>query len=160
MLRKSTKSFKERALKDTGPKHRVNSKVKGNRNEIEVAKALTKWVGVAFRRTPASGAIHIPLHWLSGDVFCTSENFNFPFSVETKHYAKITVGLVSKWQKQAKADADRINKIPMLITRENGMPKGEWVIHIPSKEIPGIWRSWSSTKVFSMDYHKFVKLYT
>lgn len=123
----SGKSFREKALGEVGSK-RVNSKVKGNKNEVEVAKALSKWTGVPFRRTPASGAIHVPLHWLSGDVFCAADGFDFPFNVETKHYRKTTENLVRKWWAQTCRDAERVNKIPMLIYRENGWDKGQWVI--------------------------------
>ena len=130
MSESNSKSFKERVLGEPGSKPRVNSKVKGNRNEVEVAKALSKWTGVPFRRTPASGAIHVPLDWLAGDVFCAVKDFDFPFSVETKHYKKVTPGLISKWLGQAKLDADRVDKQAMLIVRENGWAKGYWDIYL------------------------------
>jgi Holliday junction resolvase len=121
--------MREKLLGDSGRK-RVNSKAKGNLNEREVAKALTKWTGVTFRRTPASGAIHVPLDWLCGDVFCTDKNFDFPFSVETKHYHKITDGMKDKWWEQAAQDAARIGAHPMLIYRQDGWPKSTWMVRV------------------------------
>ena len=126
MSRKSSKNLRERALKEPGYKKRVNSKVKGNRNELEVAKFLTRWTGVEFRRTPMSGAIHVPLEWLSGDVFCVDKDFNFPFSVEAKHYHKVRPSMVETWWEQTKTDAERINKKPLLFFREDGMSKNTW----------------------------------
>jgi hypothetical protein len=128
MSGRSSKSMKERALGGLGSKKRVNSKVKGNRNEVAVAKALSKWTGVEFRRTPASGAIHVPLDWLCGDVFCADKDFDFPFSVETKHYKKITPNMLDRFWEQAHQDAMRIAKYPMLIYREDGMSAGTWVV--------------------------------
>lgn len=154
MSESNSRSFKEIALGEPGSKKRVNSKVKGNKNEVEVAKAISKWTGVPFRRTPASGAIHVPLHWLSGDIFCAMDNFKFPFSVETKHYKKVSPKLVEKWWKQTCVDAERVNKIPMLIYRANGWPKKEWCIHIL---IDGLVGAYHSSVLFATDYNEFIK---
>ena len=35
----------------------INSKVKGNNNELKAAKWLTKWTGCPFTRTPSSGGL-------------------------------------------------------------------------------------------------------
>lgn len=185
MSRKSTKSATVRAQKGPGfkaramgiPDHRkkVNSKVKGNANELEVAKALSKWTGVEFRRTPASGAIHVPLDWLAGDVFCTDKSFDFPFSVETKHYSKIYPKMKKDFWLQACNDAARISKIPMLMYRENGWPAKTWKVQFPSvglypyalynifEMLPlnGTRPSMrvNSTDLFEVDYNELIKIF-
>ena len=164
------KSFRERVLGESGRKAKVNSKVKGNRNEVKVAKMLSDWTGAPFRRTPASGAIHVPLDWLCGDVFCADQKFDFPFSVETKHYKRITAGMEMKFWEQAVVDANRIDKIPMLITRENNYPKDTWLIHlpyytidffkrnlIPYINIKNVYIRVHSMDLLKHDYHDFVR---
>lgn len=171
------KSFKERALGEPDKKKRVNSKVKGNRNEVDVAKALSKWTGVEFRRTPASGAIHVPLHWLAGDVFCTDNKFDFPFSVEAKHYDKLYPKMKRDFWEQTCNDADRIKGYPMLMYRENGWPKKTWKVQLPSVGIMpyvmhqafemcptenGIrpFMRINSEALFAINYKEFLKFYT
>ena len=164
--------FKSRALGVAEPKQKVNSKVKGNKNELKVAKAISKWTGVEFRRTPMSGAIHVPLHWLAGDIFCTDQSFNFPFAVEAKHYHKLTDGKMITFFMQAKADADRINKHPLLMARENGMPKGEWKVMLDQLQLffafkgflPQVWMghglncfTLTSEQLFSVPYEEIAK---
>ena len=170
MSKRSTKSLTERVLGEPGFKKRVNSKVKGNLNEREVAKALSRWAGVEFRRTPASGAIHVPLDWLCGDVFCTDKDFDFPFSVETKHYKKITPRMVSKFWEQTCIDAKRIDKQPMLMIRENDWPRGMWEIYLrvgfyylgprmlcKFTGVPHLHFIVSSIELFNIDYNEFIK---
>ena len=165
------KGFKEKALGLSPVKSRVNSKQKGNRNEVEAAKALTQWTGYTFRRTPASGAIHVPLDWLCGDVFCTSRELDFPFSVETKHYKQTTDKLIAKWWDQTCVDAERIEKLPMLMYRANDWPAKTWWIilrmhriALTKLSIPTIpfdldltVNSIHSNDLFSVAYNEFVK---
>jgi len=174
MSKRSTISMKEKLLGGAGSKQKVNSKVKGNRNELEVAKALTRWTGVEFRRTPMSGAIHVPLDWLCGDVFCVDKNFDFPFSVETKHYRKVTNSLLHKWWDQTCDDAKRINKLPLLIYRSNNWPADTWDILLPISRfvatragLPSNSFGYDlkvsnvhSTYLFNIDYYKFIKWLT
>lgn len=129
MSKRNSKSLKERALGVAGS-NKINSKVKGNRNEVSVARFLSEWTGVEFRRTPASGAIHVPLDWLNGDVFCTNKDFDFPFSVEAKHYDKIYPKMKSDWWIQTCNDAARINKFPMLFYRSNGWKRDTWTVRM------------------------------
>jgi len=157
MSKQDGRSFKEKALGEPGSKKRVNSKVKGNKNEVAVAKALSKWTGVPFRRTPASGAIHVPLDWLAGDVFCAVKDFDFPFCVETKHYKRVTQGLVKKWLAQVREDAKRIDKVPMLIYREDGWAANTWQIIILWESDPDKWIPVSSKDLFMLDYKTFIK---
>ena len=120
---------------------RINSKKKGDKNELEVSKWLEKWTGVPFTRVPSSGG----LRWkntanVCGDVVCEDEDFNFPFSVETKHLKNIRFSKklrvnskIRSIYDQCKIDADRANRMPMLILRENGMPKGTYIIYFDFK---------------------------
>lgn len=130
MSRKSTKSLKAKALGKPDRPKRVNSKVKGNRGELMAAEWLKGWTGKEWRRVPQSGAYHVPLDWLNGDLFCLDKYFDFEFSVEVKSYKKVTPGLLDNFWGQAQADADRIGKHPMLMVRQNGYPEGKWDIYL------------------------------
>lgn len=142
-----------RTIKDDlfgeGYKQPINQKKKGNRNELVVCKVLEKWTGVPFSRVPSSGG----LRWknnksICGDVVCTDENVYFPFSVETKHLKMLAVGKnllrsnskVFTIYKQAKRDADRAGKIPMMMLRCNGMKEGEYWVFVPANEADILFR--------------------
>lgn len=116
---------------------RVNSKNKGGKFEREVAKIIQRWTGYEFSRVPSSGG----LRWkktdnISGDITCSDPEHagKFPFSVECKFHKEINFEHILLGNKgckvlefwdQATSDAERCNKVPMLIMRYNGMPKGE-----------------------------------
>ena len=74
-----------------GVENKFQSRAKGNRNELVLAKLLTEWTGVKFERTPRSGGLHWPAEFACGDVVCISKTFTFPFSVETKHYKNLGI---------------------------------------------------------------------
>lgn len=122
MSRKSSRKFKERALQEAGS-DRFNSKAKGGRNERVVAKLLSKWVGAKFIRVPMSGGLHFESELLCGDVVCVSPNIVVPWSFETKFYKDYTESDSVRFWKQAKQDAERIDKFPMMLLRKNGWPK-------------------------------------
>jgi len=118
---------------------KINSKKKGSKNERELAKAFEKWTGFDFARVPTSGG----LRWkrtldTTGDIMVAEQEhiFTFPFSIETKfHFEidpwKILLGQSSKlddFMGQARADAERSKKIPLVFFRYNGMPKSTWFI--------------------------------
>lgn len=125
----------------TSPRKKaINSKRKGNENELVVCSVLQQWtLGEEFVRVPASGG----LRWknlvnICGDVIPTNHKFNFIFSTETKHRKDIKLGegefhirytsaLAKAWY-QCKRDSIRINKIPMMMLRENGMPAGTFMV--------------------------------
>lgn len=125
---------------DEKPK-KLNSKVKGNKNEVAVAKWLGKWTGKQFRRTPMSGAIGATFKGVSGDVVVI-DNSDFLFCVEAKSYKKIPLTgflrqssyLYNFWE-QALRDAKNVDKETLLIVRVNGMPKDEWVVYFETKTI-------------------------
>jgi len=117
----------------------INSKRKGDKNELNLAKLLAEWTGKTFHRVPKSGG----LRWkdnanVVGDLCCEDNSFDFAFSVETKHVASLGLNgpILRKNAKiftyfaQCERDASRLGrgKLPILIIRENGMPKNEyWV---------------------------------
>jgi len=112
----------------------VNGKAKGNRVEREVAKVLSKWWGSDFTRTPSSGMFSTTHATqlsslgvdLAGDIICPKD---FPFSVEVKSRKKIDLFDVARngkdseiwdWWMQSCRDANQVNKIPLVIFKENG----------------------------------------
>lgn len=120
----------------------VNSKNKGDCNEREAARALTEWTGYEFVRIPLSGG----LGWdnrvnVCGDLISTDPEFDFPFSVETKHYRSLGLkkgvhllrsnSVVFTFMAQCKRDAETAGKNPFLMLRENGMKQGTWYIFLP-----------------------------
>lgn len=115
----------------------VNSKSKGGRFERAISKWFTAWTGYEFNRVPASGG----LRWknaenISSDVTCTDSKHSrkFRFSIECKNYSDLNFEHVLlerksckilKFWEQARRDAERAKKFPMLVMHYNGMPKGE-----------------------------------
>lgn len=104
----------------------INSKVKGNKAELDACKLLSAWAGVSFNRVPNSGG----LGWvkdarISGDIVAPVD-FDFPFSIEVKYYedlgipTKLKAGLIKKFWEQAVKDSLPINKIPLLLVKQNG----------------------------------------
>lgn len=117
----------------------INSKRKGNVNELEVTKILQEWTGHEFARVPRSGG----LRWknrmdICGDVINVDTGFEFPFSVETKHVASLGLNaellrvnsVVYTYWAQCQRDATASKKIPFLMIRQNGMPKGSFYIFL------------------------------
>lgn len=111
-------------------KPRKNSRTKGAANERSLCKHLQAWTGHEFARVPSSGG----LRWkegqnIVGDLVCTDPKALFPFSVETKHYEKVTCVVkneflaptctMHKIWSQACRDAEREGKIPLCFIKEN-----------------------------------------
>lgn len=119
---------------------KINSKRKGDRNELNVTHLLQEWTGHEFARVPKSGG----LQWkkrvdVCGDVInVEDEIFNFPYSVETKFYKNLGLkqtapyiranSVVYKFLRQCTQDAISAGKKPFLMIRENGMAKDEYYI--------------------------------
>lgn len=109
-----------------------NSKKKGNRGERMAGKVLQDWTTYPFQRVPQSGG----LRWqkaaaVTSDLVCDKEGVIFPFAVEVKNYDNINFfhtmylenpDLIKFWE-QAKSDAERAGKLPMLMFRFNGIRK-------------------------------------
>lgn len=125
----------------------ANSKRKGSKFEREVAKWLTSWTGYQFQRTPYSGANHLSRD-LASDIMCSDERHahRCKISVECKFYKDIKFEHVllgtksceiEKFWSQAKRDATRSKKIPLLVMRYNSMPRNEFFILVD--EDLGLW---------------------
>lgn len=125
------KKFHHEVLGTNPGPARINSKQKGNANEREVAKILSSWTGAKFARTPMSGGLHWDHEAVAGDVVCVTRDFDFIFSVETKHYADVKLK-ESAWMEkvltQAIDDALEAGKYPMVLLRKNRMPRGEYYL--------------------------------
>lgn len=118
----------------------ANGKKKGNKAERIAAKWFKTWTGLDFQRVPQSGG----LRWqkadnISGDIICADydENREFPFSIEVKSYKNINfehfiIGMKSdkilSFWRQAEADAERADKIPLLFMRYNGMERDTFFV--------------------------------
>jgi hypothetical protein len=117
---------------------KINSKSKGDNNERECCIPLGEWTGEPFCRVPSSGG----RRWkdtanVCGDVVCETSSFDFCFTIETKHYKKMAMprklrsnSTVFKHWFQCKADAERANREVMLLLRQNGMPKQEYLLYV------------------------------
>ena len=110
---------------------KINSRTKGNKNERDLAKLFEKWSNHKFSRTPSSGGLQWKASNTKGDIVCTDEGYYFPFCIEAKNYKEINFEhllyspkpKIMEFWAQAKRDADKANKIPLLFMRYNGMPK-------------------------------------
>lgn len=119
----------------------INSKAKGDKNELVTAVFLLRWTGEKFARVPRSGG----LRWknskrVCGDLVCENDDFEFAFSIETKHLKKLSLrgrfgarsAVITIWE-QCLYDAERSGRAPMLLLRENGMPKGQYVVYVDAQ---------------------------
>lgn len=129
---------------------RINSKNKGNKNERDLCKAMKTWSSFEFSRVPQSGG----LRWrktenTTGDLICSDDRHKqkFKLSIETKFHTEINFqhlllpngkNKILEFWEQAKSDAKRGNKIPILFMRYNGMPKLTWFTVISSESYSNI----------------------
>ncbi len=118
---------------DPDKKKRVNSKKKGNREELKISHELSDIFGFTFRRVPSSGAFtggmnrnkyeftEAAKNTLTGDIICPEW---FKISLEIKNYfdtPKIHNIIINgditldKWIEQAKADAKFVSKKWLLL---------------------------------------------
>ena len=119
----------------------INSKKKGNKSELMVAKWFASWTGLEFQRVPQSGG----LRWsnaqnIAGDIICVDQKHNrhFQLCVESKFYEDLDWDKVFrnkkadilKFWEQAKGDAIRAEKIPILFMRKNNMDKGMFYVGV------------------------------
>lgn len=123
----------------------VQSKRKGNRFELKVAKWFTKWSSFKFERVPMSGAWHSNRDATS-DITCVDPKHQYRcmISVECKSYKDIkfehvllgnkNCDIVKFWE-QAGRDASRSNKIPILCMRYNSMPREEFFFVISASSL-------------------------
>ena len=120
-------------------KKKINSKGKGNRAELELAKILSARFGVSFARVGVSSGARpkqvkldsMATETLTGDLIVPE---GFRFSVECKAVNKdvdllAESALLDKFLKQAAVDADSIGKMPLLCWKRNR--KG-WIVALPT----------------------------
>lgn len=125
-------------MNDTIPKKRISSSAKGKRGENQAVELLKKWwKDDRFVRNfiGSSGAVgtllaenkNVPeeiLVAMTSDIICPG---TFPFSPEVKLYESIDLyeiirnpnATVRQFWRQVDGDSRRINRIPLLIMREN-----------------------------------------
>ena len=121
---------------------RINSKNKGNKAERVVCKILSKWSNKEFSRVPASGG----LRWkktdnIAGDITCSEPNHLCYLSFEIKSYKNINfadllvlpknIDILTFWN-QARQDAKRAKKVPLLFMRYNRLPKDFYFVVMTS----------------------------
>jgi len=123
---------------------RINSKRKGNRAELELAKILTNRFGVPFARVGVSSGARpkqVNLDDMATETF-TSDLIvpeGFRFSIEVKAVNKDVdlldqSALLDKFLKQTADDADSIGKIPLLCWKRHR--KG-WIAVLPERFVFG-----------------------
>lgn len=133
----------EHIKKANQAKPRKNSKKKGDRGEREIAEVFNKRFGGGFKRVPQSGALvggqnfqkndtlrQDAIEILSSDIICPQQ---FLWSIESKAYSADSVKIhhflvdknheVGEWWMQAKEDAAKSRKHPMLIVRLDRSPR-------------------------------------
>lgn len=130
----------EKVLSD---RSRKNSRTKGNRGELDVAKAFSLWCGEIVKRTPGSGG------WGGAEEFGTTADLvcrkkAFPFHVEVKHREGWTLDdlvtgvrkdhdkSIVQWWKQCVESCPK-GKMPVLVFRRNRQP---WLVMATSELMP------------------------
>lgn len=123
---------------------RKNSRVKGNRGELDVAKAFSLWCGELVKRTPGSGG------WGGSEEFGTTADLicrkkAFPFHIEVKHREGWTLDdlvtgarsdhdkSIVRWWEQCWDSCPKsedghyytLHKEPLLVFRRNRQP---WLV--------------------------------
>lgn len=131
----------KKVLSDRG---RKNSRIKGNRGELDAAKVFSLWCGENVRRTPGSGG------WKGAQEFGTTADLickrkAFPFHVEVKHREGWTLDdlvtgvrqdhdkSIVKWWEQCWSSCPKVEdehhytlrKEPLLVFRRNRQP---WLV--------------------------------
>lgn len=129
---------------------RKNSRTKGNRGELDVAQAFSKWSGELVRRTPGSGGWGGAQDFgTTADLVCSKKAF--PFHVEVKHREgwvldDLVTGVRSnhdksivKWWEQCVTSCPTkhtlgtlvLAKLPLLVFRRNHQP---WLVMFPWRD--------------------------
>lgn len=127
---------------------KINSKKKGNRNELELSKILTKRFNKGFSRSVGSGnrwsqTAYLPKHAqkvFSSDLVVPSE---FKFALEVKGgYNGIDLNSIflrgnsdlNQFLSQAYKDAKRAEKKPLLAWKKDRKP---WLVFILTEDLSG-----------------------
>lgn len=111
------------------------SRDKGKRYEAHIAKLLSEWTLVKFRRTPCSGGfnktggVRVAERTFSGDIIC--DRSDFKFTVEAKNRESLSlVALLSspstcevlKWWDQCVTDGETSSLMPMMFCHISNGP--------------------------------------
>ena len=121
-------------------KKKVNSKRKGNRAELELAKILTKHFGTPFARVGVSSGARTKNTKLPGNAVSVMtgdliEPAGFRFSIESKS-VNIDIDFFEpsaafeKWLRQATDEAESVGKLPMLCWKQ---PYKGWLVAVPAR---------------------------
>ena len=146
-------------------KKRINSKQKGSRAELELAKILTGRFGLPFARVGVSSGARpkqVKLDEQAAETFTGDliTPAGFRFSIESKS-VNVNVdlldqcALLDKFLEQAQSDAHRIGKLPMLCWKRNR--KG-WIAVVPlqafrfiGEELPAYYSRYRDWLVFRLE---------
>jgi len=130
----------------------IDSRAKGRTAEISCRDELRKLTGLAWERTPMSGALDAK-HMMKGDVYVPQVNTRF--CVEIKHYKDehistkllTTKSVFYDWWTQTKREALQMDKEPLLVFKHN---RSKWFAASTSEDL-----------YFSMldNKHKFLVLH-
>lgn len=114
----------------------IDSKAKGTKAETEVVKKLQEVTGLAWARSPLSGATS----YCKGDVWLPPTTGKISkYCIEVKWYEddQITCNLlnqtesqIEKWWAQTVREAGQMNAKPMLIFRKN---RGKFIVCVSDK---------------------------
>ena len=85
------------------------SRTKGANAERQVINLLHEQLGVKLKRNL--------LQSLEGGHDLQGEGCLSDFAIEIKHYAKVSNSLIKQWWQQTTEQAERVNKLPVLIYR-------------------------------------------
>ena len=69
--------------------------------------------------------------------------------METKHYKKFSNNQALKFWKQTKEDAERIDKFPLMLLRENDWKIGTWLVYFDFISDARILLEWDLPWVFA-----------
>lgn len=102
----------------------IDSRAKGRTAELKCRDELRKLTGLAWERTPMSGALDAK-HMMKGDVYVPQVNTKY--CVEIKHYADdhistkllTTKSVFYDWWAQTVREAKQMNKRPLLVFKHN-----------------------------------------
>jgi hypothetical protein len=121
---------------------KINSRSKGQRGEHQAIEFMKEWTGMDFKRTPGSGGLrgHVT-DYTEGDIVCVKKNYIFPLCVEVKFYEELNFNhllydvksKIKDFWVQARESAKRAEKIPILLMRYNGLPKGFFFVMLSNK---------------------------
>ena len=106
---------------------KINSKQKGNRTELQIAKIFKERFDIDFIRSPQSGAFYTnnPINItenLAGDIICDDENFKFSIEIKARKditFHQIINGYLDEFITQVERDAKSSGKLPLLIIKLN-----------------------------------------